>query len=59
MTALCQRGGNGGDNGYRERGDERGGEIEQRLRLAVNAVEHLCVVVAEAGGALEPVHAEF
>ena len=42
-----------------ERRDERRREVEERLRLAVHAVEDLRLIVAEARGGLETVHAQL
>ena len=39
--------------------DERRGQVEQRLRLAVHTVKHLRLVIAEARRGLEPVHAQL
>ncbi len=48
-----------GDDADRERHDERAGEIVERLRLAVDAVEVLRVVVAERSGCLQAVEHEL
>ena len=46
------------DDGDGERGDEARGQVVERLRLAVDAVEHLGLLIAEARRVLEPAHAE-
>ena len=44
---------------YGQRRNERRRQVEERLRLAVHAVEHLRLIIAESGGGLETVHAEL
>ena len=51
--------GDGRDDGDGQGRDEGGGEIEEGLGLAIDTVEHLGLPVGEAGGALQPVHAEL
>ena len=57
--ALRDGPGDGRDDGDGQRRDERGGQVEQGLRLAVYAVEDLRLTVGEMRGTLKPVHAEL
>ena len=59
VCALGYRAGYLRDYRYRERRDEGRREIEERLRLAVYAVEYLRLIIGEARGGLETVHAEL
>ena len=58
-AASGEGGGDGGDDGYCKRRDKGGRQIEQSHGLAVDPVKHLGFIVTEAGGGLEPVHAEL
>ena len=60
-VAAVAQGHCGRDCGYDgdgERGYEARGQVIERLRLAVDAVEHRGLLVSEAGGVLQPAHAQ-